>query len=100
MAVMPLTLRQLEVVRYRPPPGQTQTQTIQTIMQMFREADFWNMTPEQLCKVILLNTVQTTDLMVKVQERLKETDDWEVVRNHIIMLDQASTMTKEFLNTP
>ena len=80
MAVMPLTLRQLEVVRYRPPPGQTQTQTTQTIMQMFREADYWNMTPEQLCKVILLNTVQTTDLMAKVQERLKETDDWEVVR--------------------
>ena len=97
---MPLTLHQLKVIRYRPPPGQTQTQAIQQILQMYREADYWNITPEQLCKVILLNAVQTNDLMVTVQERLDEKDDWEVVRNHIITLDRASAMSKDFLNNP
>ena len=39
-------------------------------------------------------------MMVKVQERLSETDDWEVVRNHIITLDRANAMSKDFLNNP
>ena len=80
MAVMPLTLRQLEVVRYRPPQGQTQTLTTQTVIQMFREAQFWDVVPEQILKVILLNNIQTKDVITMVQERLRETDDWEVVK--------------------
>ena len=58
------------------------------------------MNPEQLCKVILLNTVQTTEMMVKVQEKLREDDDWEVVRNHIITLDRANAMSKDYVNRP
>ena len=37
-AVMPLTLRQLEVLCYIPPAGQSQTVTTQTVIQMYREA--------------------------------------------------------------
>ena len=51
-AVMPLTLRQLEVIRYRPPAGTSQTQAVQTMLQMYREAEYWRITPEQLCKVL------------------------------------------------
>ena len=34
-AVMPLTLRQLEVIRYKPGPGTSQTQAVQIMLQMF-----------------------------------------------------------------
>ena len=100
MAVMPLTLRQLEVIRYRTPQGQSQELTTKTVIQMFREAQFWDVVPEQILKVILLNTIQTTEMMTKVQERLREDDNWEVVRNHIITLDRASAMSKDYMNTP
>ena len=37
MAVMPLTLQGLEMLRYKPPAGQPQTVTTQLLVQMFRE---------------------------------------------------------------
>ena len=69
------------MVRYRPPQGQSQTLTTQMVIQMFQEAQFWDVVPEQIMKVILLNTIQTTEMMTKVQERLKEAEDWEVVKH-------------------
>ena len=100
MAVMPLTLRQLDVVGYKPPQGQSQTLTMQTMIQMFREAHLWDIIPKQLMKIILLNIIQTKDMMTKVQERLKEGDNWEMVRNHIIMLDRANAMSNDYMNPP
>ena len=67
MAVMPLTLRRLEVLCYKPPAGQTQTVTTQTVVQMFREARMWEQTPDDLMKAILLNTIQSKDMMVMIQ---------------------------------
>ena len=39
-------------------------------------------------------------MMTKVNERLEETDDWEVVKDHIITLDRAAVLSKHFLNNP
>ena len=58
MAVMPLCLRRLEVLCYKPPAGQSQTVTTQTVVQMFREARMWDITPDDLMTICLLNTVQ------------------------------------------
>ena len=74
MAVMPLTHLQLEVLRYKPPQGQSQTLTKQTVIQIFCKANLHDVNPDQLMKVVLLNTIQTKDMMTKVQERLEEHD--------------------------
>ena len=97
---MPLTLRRLEVIRFKPPPGMSQTQTVQTVLQMYRDAEYWKITPEQLCKVFLLNSIQTENTMVKVNEQLEETDEWTEVRDYIITVDRAEALSKNYLNNP
>ena len=44
MAVMPLTLQRLDMLRYKPPTGQSQTVTTQLLVQMFRECEGFDMT--------------------------------------------------------
>ena len=44
-AVIPLTLQRLEMLRYKPPAGQSQTVTTQHLVQMFRECEGFAMTP-------------------------------------------------------
>ena len=84
MAVMPLTLQQLEMLRYKPPAGQSQTVTTQSVIQMFREANGFDITPKEILIICLLNTIQDKNIMIKVQEHLKETREWEEVRNIIV----------------
>ena len=90
MAIMPLNLQWLEVLRYKPPAGQLQTVTTKTIIEMFREANNFDMTPNEVLIICLLNTVQDKNLMIKVQEQMTEYMDWEKVRNTIIKMDRAS----------
>ena len=66
MAIMPLNLQQLKVLRYKPPTGQSQTMITQTIVQMFREANGFEMTSNEVLIICLLNTVQDKNLMIKV----------------------------------
>ena len=70
------------------------------MLQMYRDAEYWNITPEQLCKVLLLNSIQTDSMMTKVNEKLEETDDWEIVKDHIITLDRAAALASNYLNNP
>ena len=72
MAVMPLTLQRLEMLRYKPPAGQSQTMTTQTLVQMFREAEGFAMIPEEKLIICMLNTITDKQLMVKVQENITE----------------------------
>merc|ERR1712112_135203 len=81
-------------------PGMSQTQTVQTVLQMYRDADYWKITPEELCKVFLLNSVQTENTMVKVNEQLEETDEWNQVGDYIITVDRAEALSKNYLNNP
>merc|ERR1712112_769972 len=80
--------------------GMSQTQTVQTVLQMFRDAGYWNISAEELCKVFLLDCIQTESTMVKVNEQLEETDDWETVRDYIITVDRAEALSKNYLNNP
>ena len=57
MAVMPLTLQRLEMLCYKPPAGQSQTMTTQTLVQMFRESEGFTMTPEETLIICMLNTI-------------------------------------------
>ena len=57
MAVMPLTLQRLEMLHYKPPAGQSQTMTTQTLVQMFREAEGFAMTPEETLIICMLDTI-------------------------------------------
>ena len=75
MAVMPLNLQRQEVLRYKPPLGQSQTVTTQTIVQMFREVNGIVMTPDEILIICLLNMIQDKNLMIKVQEQLTEDMD-------------------------
>ena len=72
MAVMPLILQRLEILCYKPPAGQSQTMTTQTLVQMFRESEGFTMTPEETLIICMLNTIQDKNMMIKVQENITE----------------------------
>ena len=81
MAIMPLTLQRVKVLRYCPPAGQSQTVTTQTIVQMFHEVSGFVITPNKVLITCLLNTIQDKYLIIKVQEQITEHMDLEQVRN-------------------
>ena len=72
LTVTPLLLRRLEVLRYKGPHGQTQTAITQTVISMFRDAKMHNMNTDELLQVVLLNTVQTSAMMTRIQEKIDE----------------------------
>ena len=57
---------------------------------MFQEAKSFEMTLNKVLIICLLNTFQDKNLMLKVQEQMREQMDWEQVRNTIIKMDRAS----------
>ena len=71
-AVIPLTLQRLEMLRYKPPAGQSQTVTTQHVVNMFRECEGFAMTPEETLIIVMLNTITSKELMVKVNENLRD----------------------------
>ena len=48
------------------------------------------MTPEETLMICMLNTIQDKNLMIKVQEYIKENMDWEEVWNILVNLDRAA----------
>ena len=96
MAIMPLNLQQLEVLRYSPPAGQSLTVTTQTVVQMFREANGFDITLNDILIVCLLKHYSGQNLMIKVQEQMIEHMDWEKVRNTIIRMDRASHLSDSY----
>ena len=93
LSVMPLTLQRVEMLRYSPPQGQSQSTTTQTIIQMFSECNGFDITPNEVLIICLLNTIQDKLMMVKVQEQMTENMGWEEVRNIIIKIDNASWLS-------
>ena len=63
------------MLHFKPSGGQSQTVTTQTVIQMFREARMWDITPDELMTITLLNMIQEKTMMVKVQERLDDRDN-------------------------
>ena len=76
MAIMSLNLQRLEVLRYSPLAGESQTVTTQTVVQMFREVKGFEMTPNEVLIICLLKNIQNKDIMKKVQQRMTEHMDW------------------------
>ena len=99
MAVIPLTLQRLEMLRYKPPSGQSQTVTTQTLVQMFRECEGFAMTPEETLIICMLNTITDKALMVKVNENLTDGMSWMEVRNIIVKLDRAAHLSDVYRQT-
>ena len=93
LSVMSLTLQRVEMLRYSPPQGQSQSTTTQTIIQMFRECSGFNIIPNDVLIIYLLNTIQGKLMMVKVLEQMKENMGLEEVRNIIIKIDNASHLS-------
>merc|ERR1712089_70447 len=89
ISVMPLSLQRVEMLRYSPPQGQSQLATTQTIIQMFRKCSGFDITPQEVLIICLLNTIQEKAMLIKVQEQMTETSTWEEVRNIIIKIDNA-----------
>ena len=58
MAVMPVNLQWFEVLRYKPPPGQSQTITTQALIQMTCKANGFDMISNEIIIICLLNTIQ------------------------------------------
>ena len=96
MAIMPLNLQWLKILRYKPPSGQSQTLKTQTIVQMFHEVNIFEMTPHEVIIICLLNTIQDKNLMIKVQEQMTEHMNWEQVRNTIIKMDRALHLSDSY----
>ena len=72
MAVMSLTLQRLEMLRYKPLAGQSQTVTTQSVIQMFREVNGFKITPQETLVICMLNTIQDKNMILKVQEHITE----------------------------
>ena len=75
--VMLLTLQRVEMLCYSPPQAQSQSATTQMIIQMFRECSRFDITPNKVPIICLLNTIQDKSMMVKVQEQMTENMGWE-----------------------
>ena len=99
MAVISLTLQRLKMLRYKPPAGQSQTVTTQILVQMFRKSEGFAMTPEETLEICMLNMIQDKNLMVKVQEHIRENMEWEEVRNIIVKLDRAAHLSDSYCQT-
>merc|ERR1712240_830058 len=95
-SVMPLTLQRLELFRYSPPQGQSQSATTQTVVELFRNCDGFTIMPEEVLTTCLLNTIQEKSVLVKVQEAIDAKTTWETVRNLIVKIDSTSCISDEF----
>ena len=95
-SVMPLTLQRLDLFRYSPPQGQSQSATTQTIVELFRGCDGFAIKPEEVLIICLLNTIQEKSVLIKVQEQITETTTWEHVRNLIVKIDSTSRISDGF----
>ena len=95
-SVMPLTLQRLDLFRYSPPPGQSQSATTQTVVELFRNCEGFSITPEEVLIICLLNTIQEKSVLVKVQEAIDSKTTWETVRNLIVKIDSISRISDEF----
>ena len=95
-SVMPLTLQRVELLHYSPPQGQSQSATTQTIIQMFRECSGFDITPQEVLIICLLNTIQEKSVLIKVQEQITERSTWEEVHNLIVKIDNASRLSDAY----
>ena len=93
---MPLLLQRVEMLRYSLPQGQSQSATTQTIIQMFRECSGFNITPQEVLIICLLNTIQEKTMLIKVQEQMTERSTWEEVRNNRIKINNASRLSDAY----
>ena len=98
-SVIPLTLQGIEMFRYSPPQGQSQSATTQTITELFRGCDGFAITPEEVLIICLLNTIQEKSVLIKVQEQITETTTWEHVLNLIVKIDSTSRISDNFKQT-
>merc|ERR1712240_512921 len=92
-SVMPLMLQRLDLFRYSPPPGQSQSATTQTVVELFRNCEGFSITPEEVLIICLLNTIQEKSVLVKVQEAIDAKTTWEKVRNLIVKIDSTSCIS-------
>ena len=87
------------MLRYKPPSGQSQTVTTQHLIQMFCECEGFAMTPEETLIICMLNTITNKDLMVEVNENLRDNMTWMDVRNIIVKLDWAAYISNAYRQT-
>ena len=95
-SVMPLTLQRLDLFRYTPPPGQSQSATTQTVVELFHNCKGFSITPDEVLIICLLNTIQEKSVLVKVQEAIDSKNTRETVRNLIVKIDSTSRISDEF----
>ena len=95
-SVMPLTLQRLDLFRYSPPQGQSQSATTQMVVELFRGCDGFAIKPEEVLIICLLNTIQEKSVLIKVQEQITEATTWENVRNLIVKIDSTSCISDGF----
>ena len=73
-SVRPITLQQLNVLRLTSSGGETQSQVTHKTIEMFRQANMFDITGNDLLKVVLLHTIQEKAVMLKVLEGLEPRD--------------------------
>ena len=54
------------------------------------------MTPEETLIIVMLNTITNKELMVKVNENLRDNMAWTGVRNIIVKLDRAAHLSDQY----
>ena len=66
---------------------------------MFRECEGFAMTPEETLIIVMLNTITNKELMVKVNENLRDDMTWMDVRSISVKFDRAAHLSDAYFNT-
>ena len=66
---------------------------------MFREADMFSISPNELLVIVLLLTIFDKNILVKVLEQLRPTHSWEDVKDAIITYDRVNAMSGDYMTT-
>ena len=95
--VAPIELTRLEALRYRGPHGQTQTETTNRTMQLFRNAEMHLMTGNDIMTLGAINSVTDGDIMRELTKDLRDLRTYQDVVNKITHLDTSKQISKSLI---
>ena len=97
--VTPIELTRLEALRYRGPPGQSQTATTNSTMQLYRNAEMHMMSGEDIMKLGAINSVTDREIMKELTKDLRNLTTYQEIVERITLLDKSNVISNSLLET-
>ena len=95
----PIELTRLEALRYRGPPGQTQTETTNRTMQLYRNAEMHLMSGEEVMKLGAINSVTDGEIMKELTKDLRNLYTSQEIVDRITLLDTSNSISNSLIET-